>query len=143
VTPDAYNIVEGDIPAIARKNLVFIAKVLTNVFNFREFGENEKAMKQMNEFIGRSKSSLMRYFDDLPRVGDPEDFLQVNKYMELTHQTKPVISISLHEIYNTHRLLAQHLEQLAPEKEDPLRQILVDLGPAPDAPKEGEAEDDR
>jgi len=39
--------------------------------------------------------------------------------------------------------LAQHLEQLAPEKEDPLRQILVDLGPAPEAPKEGEAEDDR
>jgi len=122
---------------------VFIAKVLTNVFNFREFGENEKSMRHLNDFISKTKPALMRYFDDLPRVGDPEDHLQVNKYMELTHQTKPVISISLHEIYNTHRLLTKHLEQLAPEKEDPLRQILVDLGPAPEAPKEGEAEDDR
>jgi len=140
VTPDAYNIVENEIPAVARKNLVFIAKVLQNVFNFREFGASDKALVALNPFINRSKSSLMRYFDDLPRVEDPEDHLQVNKYMELTHETKPVISISMHEIFNTHHLVAQHLDGLAPEKEDPLRQILVDLGPPPEVSAE---EDDR
>jgi len=40
----------------------------------------------------------LRYFDDLTRVEEPEDYLQVNKYMELTHKTKPVIQISLQEI---------------------------------------------
>jgi len=140
VTPDAYNIVENEIPAVARKNLVFIAKVLQNVINFREFSANEKTMVELNPFINKSKSSLMRYFDDLPRVEDPEDHLQVNKYMELTHETKPVISISMHEIFNTHQLVAQHLDGLAPEKEDPLRQILVDLGPPPEVTAE---EDDR
>jgi len=73
----------------------------------------------------------MRYFDDLPRVEEPEDYLQVNRYMELTHQSKPVIYISLHEIYNTHQLVAKHLDQLAPDKEDPLRKIMIDLGPPP------------
>jgi Ras GTPase-activating-like protein IQGAP2/3 len=82
----------------------------------------------------------MRYFDDLPRVEEPEDYLQVNRYMELTHQTKPVISISLHEIYNTHSLVAKHIDGLAPEKEDPLRQIMLDLGPPPEQVTE---EDDR
>jgi len=58
----------------------------------------------------------------------------------MTNQTKPVISISLHEIYNTHQLIAKHLDALAPEKEDPLRQIMVDLGPPPESITE---EDDR
>jgi len=133
VTPDAYNVVDNDIPPFARKNLVVVAKVLQNVFNFREFNPaTEKYMAAMNDFINKSKPSLMRYFDDLPRVEDPEDHLQVNKYMELTHQTKPVILISMHEMYNTHALIMKHLDALAPEKEDPLRQILVDLGPPPD-----------
>jgi len=51
-----------------------------------------------------------------------------------------VISISLREIYNTHRMLALHLEQLAPKKEDLLWQILVDLGPPPEAPEEDDCE---
>jgi len=119
---------------------VFIAKVLQNVFNFRDFSATDKHMIPLNEFIAKSKPSLIRYIDDLPRVEDPEDYLQVNRYMELTHQTKPVISISLPEMYNTHKLVAQHLEQLAPEKEDPLRQILIDLGPPPETINE---EDDR
>jgi Ras GTPase-activating-like protein IQGAP2/3 len=141
VTPDAYNIIDNDIPAMARKNLVFIAKVLQNVFNFQEFNAtNNKFMIGLNDFIHRCKPSLMRYFDDLPRVEEPEDYLQVNRYMELTHQTKPVISISLHEIYNTHSLVAKHIDALAPEKEDPLRQIMLDLGPPPEQVTE---EDDR
>jgi hypothetical protein len=51
--------------------------------------------------------------------------------MELTQQSKPVITISLNEIYNTHTLVTKHLDALAPDKEDPLRQVMVDLGPPP------------
>jgi len=142
VTPDAYNIIEGDIPPLARKNLVFIAKVLQQLFNFREFGPNEKSMIPLNDWINKQKPALLRYFDDLPKVADPEDHLQVNKYMEVTHQSKPVIFISMHEIYNTHRLVQQHLDKLAPEKEDPLRQVLTDLGPPPETSASAE-EDDR
>ena len=55
------------------------------------------------------------YFDALVKVDDPEDHLQVNKYMELTQKTKPMIQISLHEIFQTHQMVAQHLEKIAPE----------------------------
>jgi Ras GTPase-activating-like protein IQGAP2/3 len=51
--------------------------------------------------------------------------------MELTHKTKPVILISLDEIYKTHGLIAKHIDGLAPDKEDPLRKILIDLGTPP------------
>jgi len=140
VTPDSFNIIETEIPSTARKNLVSVAKVLQNVFNFREFTPNDRHMLGLNDFVARSKPALLRYVDDIPRVEDPEDHLQVTQYMELTHQTKPIISISLHEIYNTHSLIAKHLDGLAPDKEDPLRQIMIDLGPPPENVTE---EDDR
>jgi len=63
----------------------------------------------------------------------------VNKYMELTQKTKPVILISLHEISATHHLVLQNLDALA-EKDDELRVIMKDLG---DAPPEIPEEDDR
>jgi len=75
--------------------------------------------------------TVEHYFNSLVKVDDPEDHLQVNKYMELTQKTKPVILISLHEISATHNLLLQNLEALATEKDDELTVILNDLGPAP------------
>jgi len=131
VVPDMLNF-DIEIPGVARKNLTTVSKVLTHVFNFREFHANEKSLVVLNDFIIRSRPQLMRYLDDLPRVEDPEDYFKVNRSMELTHQTKPMISISLHEIYNTHQIVAKHLDQVAPEKEDPLRQIMFDLGPPPE-----------
>jgi Ras GTPase-activating-like protein IQGAP2/3 len=140
VTPDAYNVIEGELPQSARKNLVVVAKVLQNVFNLKEFSAQEKYMLPLNTFISKNKSRLIRYFEEMPKVDDPEDYLQVNKYMELTHKTKPVILISLDEIYKTHSLIAKHLDGLAPDKEDPLRKIMIDLGPPPASSGE---EDDR
>lgn len=134
VTPDSFDIIQGDIPQTVRKSLAVIAKILLNIFNLREFGNQvpDKYYSGLNEFINtKCKQPLMRYYDDLPRVEDPEDFLQVNRYMELTQQSKPVITISLNEIYNTHTLVAKHIDALAPDKEDPLRQVMVDLGPPP------------
>lgn len=141
VTPDAYSVTEGELPQSARKNLVVVAKVLQNVFNLKEFGgdNREKFMVPLNAFIQKNTPRLLRYLEELPKVDEPEDFLQVNKYMELTHKTKPVILISLDEIYKTHALVAKHLDGLAPDKEDPLRKIMIDLGPPP-SPSE---DDDR
>jgi len=142
VTPDAYNVVEGELPQAARKNLVVVAKVLQNVFNLKEFGgdNREKFMTPLNAFISKSTPRLLRYFEELPKVDEPEDFLQVNKYMELTHKTKPVILISLDEIYKTHALVAKHLDGLAPDKEDPLRKIMIDLGPPPSPTEDDDRE---
>jgi Ras GTPase-activating-like protein IQGAP2/3 len=76
----------------------------------------------------------------LAEVADPEDYLQVDRYMELFQKTKPVIIISLHEISQTHSHLQQNLEKLAKDKEDPLRLIINDLGDAPSISKNDDRE---
>ena len=138
VTPDAYNVVDKDLPPLVRRNLIVIAKVLQNLFNFKTFPEAQVWLEPLNQWIEDKAESVTDYFDQLVRVQDPEDHLQVNRYMELTQKSKPVIIISLHEIYQTHSLLAEHLDAIAPDQEDPLRKILQDLGPPP----ENLAEDD-
>eukprot|EP00339_Tiarina_fusa_P028122 CAMPEP_0117038994 /NCGR_PEP_ID=MMETSP0472-20121206/27399_1 /TAXON_ID=693140 ORGANISM="Tiarina fusus, Strain LIS" /NCGR_SAMPLE_ID=MMETSP0472 /ASSEMBLY_ACC=CAM_ASM_000603 /LENGTH=147 /DNA_ID=CAMNT_0004749369 /DNA_START=311 /DNA_END=751 /DNA_ORIENTATION=+ len=51
--------------------------------------------------------------------------------MELAQKAKPVIIISLHEIFKTHALLAENLSQLVTESDDPLKVIMADLGAPP------------
>lgn len=87
----------------------------------------------LNPWIKKNLEQVRDYFTDLIEVPDPEDYLQVDKYMELTQRTKPVIIISIHEISLTHSILKQHLDKLAKDKDDPLRLILneKDLGDPP------------
>lgn len=139
VTPDAFEIIDKELSVIARKNLVSVSKVLQNLFNFNYLGQTDKWMIPLNEWIKKHIDITRDYFMDLTEVADPEDYLQVDKYMELTQKAKPVIIISLHEIAQIHNQLQRNISSLAKDKEDPLRIILNDLG---DPPKIS-SEDDR
>lgn len=139
VQPDAYHIAGNDLPPIARKNLITASRVLQNLFNFRKFNAEkpgEKFFVPLNEFIDKNSSVIQEYVSSIYQVPEPEEKLQVNKYMELAQKAKPVIIISLHEIYKTHALLAENLSQLVTEEEDPLRVIMADLGPPPNPDEE-------
>jgi len=144
VSPDAMSVTEQELPAVVRKNLVVISKVLQNLFNFREFQESEggRWLIPLNKFITDNRSTITNYLESLVKVDEPEDFLQVNKYVELTQKTKPIILISLQEIYSTHNLLLKHLDAMSPDKDDPMRKILNELGTPPN-PNDLPEEDDR
>jgi len=140
VTPENFNIVEKEPSPIARKNLVAVSKVLQNLFNLNTFSKSDKWMMPMNNWIKKNLDGVTAYFNELVDVADPEDHLQVDKYMELFQKTKPVIIISLHEIANTHQHLLSNVDKIAKEKEDPLHLILNDLGEAPRVAKEDDRE---
>eukprot|EP01097_Dermamoeba_algensis_P011632 TRINITY_DN906_c0_g1_i1.p1 TRINITY_DN906_c0_g1~~TRINITY_DN906_c0_g1_i1.p1 ORF type:complete len:553 (+),score=155.09 TRINITY_DN906_c0_g1_i1:898-2556(+) len=132
VTADAYNIIDVEMPASVRKALVVVNKVLGFLFNLRVFGAAEKHLMALNPWMQSKHELIVDYFNSLVHVDEPEDALQVTKYMELTQKTKPVIYITAHEIVSTHKILLQHLNELAPEKEDNMRVVLNDLGAPPD-----------
>jgi len=134
VQPDSYNIGDEDLPPIARKNLITASRVLQYLFNFRKFNPDnpgDKFFVPLNDFIEKNEPLISEYVASVYQVPEPEEKLQVNKYMELAQKAKPVIIISLHEIFKTHALLAENLSQLATESDDPLRLIMADLGPPP------------
>lgn len=134
VQPDAYHIAGDDLPPIARKNLITASRILQNLFNFKPFtpdNPGEKAFVPLNSFIEKNKPMIQEYVSSIYKVPEPEDKLQVNKYMELAQKAKPVIIISLHEIFKTHALLSENLSQLVTETDDPLKVVMADLGPPP------------
>ena len=147
VAPDSSGaqLVKKELSPLARKSCVVISKVLQNLFNLRVFVEDNKpetiSMMRLNPFMEEYKPKVSAYFDALIKVDDPEDHLQVNKYMELTQKTKPMIQISLHEIFQTHAMVHQHLEKIAPQADDPLRKVMADLGNPPEFTDLSEEED--
>eukprot|EP00026_Physarum_polycephalum_P002687 Phypoly_transcript_02695.p1 GENE.Phypoly_transcript_02695~~Phypoly_transcript_02695.p1 ORF type:complete len:813 (+),score=183.58 Phypoly_transcript_02695:90-2528(+) len=142
VTPMEFKVVDvRDLNVNTTKNLVAVAKVLQQLFYLSTF--TEKYMAPVNEWITANMDRARRYLEDLLDVPDPEDFLKVDRYIELTQMTKPVIIISYHEVSQTHNLVHKHLESLGLPKDDSLRIIMKELdalGPVPDIPKDDDRE---
>lgn len=135
VSPDAFGLsAENEIIGQnVRRNLVMVSKILQNLTNYSLFLNSvEPAMMVMNDFIQSNFSRIQQFFVEVINVQDPEDHLGVTKYLELTQKNPPQITISLNEIYSTHKILLEYVEDIAKSNDDPLRVILEFLGAAPD-----------
>ena len=120
------------------------------VFVCSTFSEqSDRWLVPLNDWIKGHFEVVTDYFNDLIDVVEPSEYLQVDRYMELTQKAKSVIIISLQEISLTHRNVLSNLDKLTKvkisvfcllfihfskrfvvqqDKEDPLRVILNDLG---------------
>lgn len=129
VSPEGFGLTKKKITPKMRNNLILISKMMTNLSNAAEFDDKmEEHMTLMNSWLKENEKPYLNFIQKLIAVPDPEDQLGVDEYMELTQKTAPTISITWNEIYSTHGLLNKYLLKLAPEKDDPLRQILSALG---------------
>ena len=63
-------------------------------------------------------------------VQDAEAQYNANEFLDVAVQPKPIY-ISPNEVYSMHSLLSQHLEVLAPNRDDALRTIILELGGVP------------
>jgi len=131
VAPDAMNLVSTKPSKQLRRNLTLIAKSLQNLSNAQLFGNKEFFMVPLNSFLKRNLDKLQDYFDKLTAVDDLSDALQLDKYLEHTNVRLNSINISFNQIFLIQRLLQAHLDEVAPDPTDPIRQLLTDLGPAP------------
>jgi len=130
VTPDAINFISIKPNRIMRRNLILMAKVLQNLSNGILFGDKEVFMKVLNKYIEERMEPLQTYFDNLIKVDDLEDALQVDKYLEHTNSRQNFIQISFNQIFLVHSLLERHKTTVI-EENDPMLDILKQLGQPP------------
>lgn len=140
VTPQAFMLVDAKLSVNTRRNLTLLAKILQNLANNVQFGGvKEFFMEPLNPFLDKSKDRLNDFLENLTRVDNLSEHLMLDKYLALGKTTDTSINISLNEMYFVHSLLQQHLEVLTDkEKENALRLILTELGPAPPQLPRGE-----
>eukprot|EP01135_Chromosphaera_perkinsii_P009626 Nk52_evm76s1810 gene=Nk52_evmTU76s1810 len=135
IAPDAFDVVESSTDALIssheRRNLGEISKMLQHISSNMRFGEDESYLSVLNEYISERFEKMKVFFKDVSSVSSAEEHFGIDQYSEVRTLSRPIIYISPKEIYSTHSLLCEHIDQLSPTKDSKLREILDDLGPAP------------
>lgn len=132
VTPQAFMLVESKLSANTRRNLTLLAKILQNLANNIKFGGvKEFYMAPLNICIDKNKEQLNRFLEELTNVENLEQHLNLDKYIALGRTEENSINISLNEMYFIHELLQAHRAELLAGEDDPLKELLSQLGEAP------------
>lgn len=80
-------------------------------------------MACLNPFIKESHEQIRSFFSEVCNVCDADEFFGIDEYSDLIVLTKPIVYMTVQEICDTHKILVQHLDKIAPENNDPLREI--------------------
>ncbi|XP_030045493.1 ras GTPase-activating-like protein IQGAP1 [Microcaecilia unicolor] len=135
VAPDGFDIIDlsagGQLTTDQRRNLGSIAKMLQHAASNKMFLGDNSHLGIINEYLSQSYQKFRRFFQSACDVPEPEEKFNVDEYSDLVTLSKPVIYISIGEIVNTHTLLLDHQDAIAPEHNDPIHELLDDLGEVP------------
>ena len=112
-----------------RRNLGSIAKILQFAASKKGFGEESEHLMVLNPFIIECHEKFKTFFLRCCSVPEPDVQFNIDQYTEAVLIAKPSIYISLSELCDTHRLLLNHTDSVAPLSNDPLHGILDSLGP--------------
>ena len=112
-----------------RRNLGSIAKILQFAASKKGFGDESEHLMCLNPFIIECHEKFKMFFSQCISVPEPEDQFNIDQYTEAVLMAKPTIYISLSELCDSHQLVLDHREVVAPLSSDPLHSILNTLGP--------------
>ncbi|KAI8388819.1 Rho GTPase activation protein [Radiomyces spectabilis] len=129
VTPRAYMLLDTAPGKHLRRTLTLIAKTLQNLANKPSYAK-EAYMLPTNPFVDANKQRINKFLNELCEVSDFYETLEMDQYMALSKKNIE-LSITLNEIYNTHALVQQHLDIIAPKEKDHIRILLAEIGPIP------------
>ncbi|NWI22317.1 IQGA3 protein, partial [Sula dactylatra] len=135
VAPDGFDIVDISAGATLhpdhRRSLGSIAKVLQHAAARKPFDGENTHLCGVNQYLEDTHSKFRRFISDACCVPEPEERFNVDEYSEMVAVAKPVIYITVGELINTHKLLLEHQDSIAPHHGDPLHELLEDLDELP------------
>ncbi|XP_066469556.1 ras GTPase-activating-like protein IQGAP2 isoform X2 [Tiliqua scincoides] len=136
VAPDGFDIIDmtagGQIHSDQRRNLGCVAKVLQHAASNNLFEGENAHLSSMNSYLSQTYEKFRNFFQAACGVPEPEEKFNIDEYSDMVTLSKPVIYISIEEIINTHSLLIEHQDAIAPDPNDTLNEILQGLGEVPD-----------
>uniref|UniRef100_A0A8C3UD20 IQ motif containing GTPase activating protein 2 n=1 Tax=Catharus ustulatus TaxID=91951 RepID=A0A8C3UD20_CATUS len=136
VAPDGFDIIDitagGQIHPDQRRNLGCVAKVLQHAASNKLFEGESEHLSSMNTYLSQTYQKFRYFTLSACDVPEPEEKFNIDEYSDMVTLSKPVIYISIEEIINTHSLLLEHQDAIAPDTNDLLNELLEGLGPVPD-----------
>ena len=118
--------------AVPRRNLAVISQMMLQLARGTPFGDDEVRLQPLNEYVLQTAPRFQRWMQELiDACVDPELHFGVDEYTDAADAHKPLIYISPNEIYAVHQLLCNNLASLVESTDDPLAQLLAELGAPP------------
>ncbi|XP_009890370.1 PREDICTED: ras GTPase-activating-like protein IQGAP3 [Charadrius vociferus] len=135
VAPDGFDIVDISAGVTLhpdhRRSLGFIAKVLQHAAAHKAFDGENAHLCGVNQYLEDTHNKFRRFISAACCVPEPEERFNMDEYSEMVAVAKPVIYITVGELINTHKLLLEHQDCIAPCHGDPLHELLEDLDELP------------
>ncbi|KAG9467068.1 hypothetical protein GDO78_015670 [Eleutherodactylus coqui] len=133
VAPDAFDIVDmsagGTIHPDQRRTLGSIAKVLQHAAANKMFDDSHLGL--VNQFLVETHWKFRKFILTACNVPEPEERFNIDEYSEMVNTIKPVMYMTVGELIDTHKLLLEHQDAIAPDHKDPIHELLEDLGELP------------
>nr|XP_003821099.2 ras GTPase-activating-like protein IQGAP3 isoform X3 [Pan paniscus] len=138
VAPDAFDIVAmaagGALAAPQRHALGAVAQLLQHAAAGKAFSGQSQHLRVLNDYLEETHLKFRKFIHRACQVPEPEERFAVDEYSDMVAVAKPVVYITVGELVNTHRLLLEHQDCIAPDHQDPLHELLEDLGELPTIP---------
>uniref|UniRef100_A0A2K5CUS6 IQ motif containing GTPase activating protein 3 n=1 Tax=Aotus nancymaae TaxID=37293 RepID=A0A2K5CUS6_AOTNA len=138
VAPDAFDIVAmaagGALTAPQRHALGAVAQLLQHAAAGKAFSGQSQHLRVLNDYLEETHLKFRKFIHRACQVPEPEERFAVDEYSDMVAVAKPVVYITVGELVNTHRLLLEHQDCIAPDHQDPLHELLEDLGELPTIP---------
>ncbi|NXA10291.1 IQGA3 protein, partial [Sapayoa aenigma] len=135
VAPDGFDIVDISAGVTLhpehRRSLGSIAKVLQHAAAHKAFQGENAHLCGVNQYLEDTHNKFRRFISAACCVPEPEERFNMDEYSEMVAVAKPVIYITVGELINTHKLLLEHEDSIAPHHGDPLHELLEDLDEVP------------
>ncbi|XP_037354419.1 ras GTPase-activating-like protein IQGAP3 isoform X2 [Talpa occidentalis] len=135
VAPDAFDIVAmaagGALAAPQRHALGAVAQLLQHAAAGKAFSGESQHLQVLNDYLEETHLKFRRFICRACQVREPEERFAMDEYTDMVAVAKPMVYITVGELVNTHRLLLEHQDLIAPDHRDPLHELLEDLGELP------------
>ncbi|XP_016159493.1 PREDICTED: ras GTPase-activating-like protein IQGAP3 isoform X2 [Ficedula albicollis] len=135
VAPDGFDVVAVAAGAALRpeqrRGLGCIARLLQRAAARRPFQGHGSHLCRLNQYLHDAHCKFRTFISAACCVPEPEERFNMDEYSEMVAVAKPVVYITVGELINTHKLLLEHQDSIAPHHSDPLHELLEDLDELP------------
>ncbi|KAI4913976.1 hypothetical protein J4E90_005696 [Alternaria incomplexa] len=128
--PQHWGVVDRGLSPVMNRNLGAVAKVLSQIAGGKLFGGDDLYLQPLNSYITEAIDRLQDIWSNMINVRAAEAQFEIDEFNDLFARTKPTLYIKLADVFAIHNLVIEDLPSLCPSQDDPLREIVRELGSA-------------
>lgn len=129
--PEMWGVIDRGLSPVHKRNLGQVITVLAQVASAgRLFGPENIYLQPLNSWITESMDRWQDCLQHMFDIPSPEEHYDADQFSDLYSKTKPTLYIKLADIFALHSLVTDNLAAIAPQRDDPIKELLTDLGSA-------------